>query len=326
MKRPLFLLVVVILLFGALVIKAKAWGPCTHIYYTRKALDQAKGFQIADLVESHWEWFLTGLVYPDVTVIYYYTQWVSYSATHAWQFQTKLWNDAVSKGSEKAMAFAVGVGVHLIQDCIAHNYYIPFKIRLTMVQNNIIHPLTEGFVETELIADPDIGYLVETESTRAFLMYNKPIDDSEAFRKRDGTYMTPIEWTNQILGQGWDFSQEAATFNTILSQGAFYTKGFAMPRESGGWWQFYGMISDIISKFVKVEDAEPYIQQSIDATVRYFKASLDYGGKPVQFIGEFDPTGYDALKAADAFVVNTTVIVVVIFVIIVTLYYRKKMR
>jgi hypothetical protein len=330
MNKAVFLIILTILLTAFIsaqtVEEVYAWGPCTHIYYTRKALQQAKGFPIADLVETYWDWFLTGLMYPDVTVIYYYTEWISYSATHAWHFQTKLWEDAVAKGSEKAMAFAIGVGVHLIQDCIAHNYYIPLKIRSTMIQNNIIHPLTEGFVETKLISDPEMGYLIETEATRSFLHYNSPIDDSDAFLKPDGTYMTAIEWTNKMLGEGWDFSQEATTFNTILSQGAFYSKGFAIPRESGGWWAIYGAISDIISKFVSVEDANPYIQQSIDATVRYFKASLDYGGKPQQFIGEFDPTGYYALKSADGFVANITIITVIVFVAVMIYYYRRKLK
>lgn len=314
------------LLLSTTIEDAYCWGPVTHIYYTRKAMQNAKGFPLASIVENNWDWFLTGLMFPDVTVIYYYTSWVSYSATHAWRFQTKLWEDAVAKHSEKAKAFAIGVGVHLIQDCITHNHYIPMKIRATLVQNNIIHPLTEGFVETKLISDPEMGYLVQVESTRAFVNWKAPLDDSDAFLKPDGTYMTCIEWANKILGEGWDFSKEAATFDTILSQGTFYSKGFAIPRETGGWWAFYGAISDIISKFVSVEDADPYIQQSIIATERYLKSDENYGGQPQQFIGEFDPTGYDSLKVADSYVVNLTIIVVVAFVVIVLFYYRRKWK
>jgi hypothetical protein len=281
---------------------------------------------IASLVNDYYAYFLAGLMYPDVTVIYYYTSWIVYSATHAWTFQEKLWNDAYAKGSKKAMAFAIGVGVHLIQDCITHNYYIPMKIRATMIQNNIIHPLTEGFVETKLIADPELGYIVKSESTRAFVNYKAPIDDSDAYLKPDGTYMTFIEWTNSILGKGCDFSKEAATFDQILSQRAFYTKGFAIPREAGPWWAIYGFFSDIISHFVSVEDADPYIKQSIDATVRYFKADLSYGGQPQKFIGEFDPTGYDALKSADSQVVTYTIIISIIFISLIALYYYRKGR
>jgi len=303
-----------------------AWGPCTHIFYTKKALQEATGMPVANLVNDYYDWFLCGLMYPDVTVIYYYTQWVSYSATHSWTFQTKLWNDAYAKGSKKAMAFAIGVGTHLLEDSIAHNYYIPLKIRSSMIQNNIIHPLSEGFVETNLIADPDLGYIVRSESTRAFLYYKSQIDDSDGFLKPDGTYMTVIEWTNSILGKGWDFTQEAMTFDTILSQGQFYTKGFAVPKEQGGWWAIYGTISDIISHFVSVEDANPYIQQSIDATARYFKADLSYGGQPQKFIGEFDPTGYDNLKASDSYIATWTVITSIVFISLIGIYYYRKRK
>ena len=311
--------------------KVHAWGPVTHVYYTRKALERAKGMPIASLVEQYYDWFLCGMMFPDVTVIYYYTQWKAYSATHAWTFQSNehgspgLWQDAVAKNSKKAMAFAIGVGVHLIQDCVTHNYYIPMKIRVSMIQNNIIHPLTEGFVETKLIDDPEIGYLCKAESSRAFVLWNKPIDDSEGFRKPDGTYMTIIEWTNKILG-GVDFSKEAGIFDTILSQGQFYTKGFAIPREAGGWWSFYGTISDIISFFVKVDDAEPYIQKTIEITANYFKADISYGGRPLDFIGEFDPTGYEALKSADSYVVTTTIIVTVIAAAVIMVYHHKRRK
>jgi len=293
----------------------KAWGPITHVYYTERALKQSSTSTITEIIEKHKDYFYTGVMYPDVTVLYYYTEWTSYSATHAWEFQRRLWQDAKDRGSEEAMAFALGVGVHLLQDSITHNYWIPYKIRTTFVQNNIIHPLSEGLLEAKLASeDPQAEFI----ASKAFIMWNVPFSDGDW--SDWGYNPTPAEWCDRILGNP-GFLDECATFSDILGSGSFYTKGYVIP-ESGGIWGIYKAISDAIAPFVSTDDANQYINQSIEVTVKWF--SEGQGDNPIVYVGEVDPTGYDALKSADNFVVNWTITVTIIFILLAVVYYFKK--
>jgi len=316
----IFLVTVLLTISGFRVQKAKAWGPITHIYYTELALKQCGESYIVQIIRNNKEWFYCGLMYPDVTVIYYYTQWVAYSSTHAWEFQRRLWQRAYDAGSERAMAFALGVGVHLLQDCITHNYWIPQRIRTTFVQNNIIHPLSEGFVETRLAGSGTLGALARTLSINAFSKWNEKFDDGTVLSD-----YTPVELCEETLGY-LGFEDEAATFNTILQGGEFYTKGYAIP-EAGGLWTMYRWISDILKSLpfiTATPDADPYINKTIEVTVEWFMNGPP--DNPQAIVGEYDPTGEEALKSADAFVVNTTIMTTVAFFVIVFLYYYRKVK
>jgi len=326
MKKVKCLILTVTVLFLILLFETTtattvyAWGPITHVYYTERALKEAGSTPLTDIINKNKKWFYCGLMYPDVTVLYYYTQWKSYSATHAWEFQRRLWQDALTRQSEEGLAFALGVGVHLLQDSITHNFWIPYKIKTTFVQNNIIHPLSEGFLETKLAAGDPIA---EAIASTAFDQWNVPFDDTSAwFDPEKGRNLTPAEWADKILGSP-GFLDEAATFAVILNGGQFYQKGFVIP-ESGGWWSIYKGVSNIIKNFVSVEDATPYINQTIKATVDWFRSGQ--GDNPQAFVGQTDPTGYDDLKAADNFVVSWTVVIVIMVCGVVTYYYYRKYK
>ena len=313
------LLPVLVLLFLAQAPEVKAWGPITHVYYTNDVLKHVTGTYLTSIIESNKEWFLCGMMYPDVTVLYYYTEWTAYSATHAWEFQRRLWNDAVNKHSEQAKAFAIGVGTHLLQDSVTHNYWIPEKIRGTFVQNNIIHPLSEGLLEAELAgADP----LAEAIASTSFTYWNKPFSDSDAFYDPSkGRNLTPVEWTDSILGAS--FQDEASLFNTILYGGEFYTKGYAIP-ETGGLWGLYKGFSNLVKNFVSTEDAEPYINMTIQITIDWYRNGL--GPDPSNFVAQTDPTGYGSLMSADAFVANVTIAIVVAICLVIFYYYYRRRK
>jgi hypothetical protein len=273
------------------------------------------------------DWFMTGMMYPDVTVIYYYTEWKSYRATHAWTFQHELWTEASTAyqqyGDQRPLAFALGVAVHLLQDSITHNLWIPEKIRGTFVQNNIIHPLSEGLLESRLISEDP---LVKAMSIDSFACYNlRFTGDPYFYDTEKGVYLNPVEWCDKVLGRNAteSFSDEAATFNTILSGGNFYTKGFVIP-QAGGWWSIYKGFSNAIQPFVSTSDADKYINQTISSTVDFFRYGK--GDDPEAFVGQVDPTGYDSLKAADSFVVQWTIAVVIIVVAVLAFYYKRKKR
>ncbi|MGP3705205.1 MAG: zinc dependent phospholipase C family protein [Candidatus Bathyarchaeota archaeon] len=320
------LILFALLFFTVNVEKANAWGPCTHIYFTEKVLKLAGNTTLTNIIMKPGmkSWFLTGMMYPDVTVIYYYSEWKSYSATHAWTFQKELWRQACEANDDRAKAFALGVGVHLIQDAVSHNMWIPEKIRNTFVQNNIIHPLVEGLLEARLIAEDP---LVEAMSYSSFAMWNVPFEGNDYFWSSEkGGWLTPVEWADKVLGRtvANSFSDEASLFNGILSGGKFYTEGFVIP-QAGGWWSFYKAFSDFIKNFVSTEDANKYIDIAIQCTVEWFKSGQ--GDNPQAFIGQTDPTGYENLKQADSFVVNFTVISIIVCIFIILLYnYRKHKR
>ena len=306
--------------------KVYAWGPCTHIYLTEKALKIAGNTTLTAIIMNNKDWFMTGMMYPDVTVIYYYTEWKSYRATHAWTFQHELWREAQESGDQRAMAFALGVAVHLLQDSITHNLWIPEKIRGTFVQNNIIHPLSEGLLESRLISDPQMGDLVKAMSINSFANYEiRFTDDPYFYDPERGVYLNPVEWCDKVLGRNatesfWD---EAVTFNGILSGGNFYTKGYVIP-EAGGWWSIYKGFSNAIQPFISTSDADKYIDQTINATVSFFRYGK--GDDPEAFVGQVDPTGYDSLKAADSFVVQWTIAIVTIAVGVLAFYYKRRKR
>lgn len=322
MKRKLTIsaLLLLMLLMFCRTSNVYAWGPITHVYYTERALQEAGSTALTDIINRNKKWFYCGMMYPDVTVIYYYTEWKAYSATHAWEFQRRLWQDAITRQSEQGMAFALGVGVHLIQDSVTHNFWVPTKIRNTFIQNNIIHPLSEGFLEAKLASEDP---LAEAVASTAFMAWNVPFDDTNAwFDAEKGRNLTPAEWCETILGSP-EFLDECSLFNDILYGGEFYQKGFAIP-ESGGWWSFYKGFSNVVKNFVSVKDADPYIEQSIRVTVDWFRSGK--GDSPQAFIGQSDPTGYASLKSADAYVVNYTVLMVFAVLVIIVVYYYRKYR
>jgi len=329
MKRTLKLSLILTLLiitisFNASQPKAKAWGPITHMYYTEIALQKAGSTWITDIINNNKDWFYCGLVYPDVTVIYYYTKWESYSATHAFSFQAELWQQAQEAQCPPAQAFALGVAVHLLQDCITHNHWIPYKIKTTFVQNNIIHPLSEGLLETKLAGSGELGDRARTLAQNAFNVWNVPLDGYDYFYDEEkGGYLTVVEWADKVLGRTAEnsFKDEAATFAQILGENAFYSKGYTIP-SSGGYWPIFRAISDFLKNFVSTEDADPYINMTINATVEFFIHGS--GDNPRDFVPDNDPTGYFALKNADAFVIQWTVVVTIIFIVIVLFYYKRK--
>jgi hypothetical protein len=310
--------------------KAYAWGPCTHIYFTERALKLAGNTTLTNIINRNYEWFMAGMMYPDVTVIYYYTNWKSYRDTHAPDFQHRLWQDALTAyqhyGDERPLAFALGVAVHMLQDGITHNLWIPEKIRGTLVQNNIIHPLSEGLLETRLISeDPLTKEMVYWSFDAGLKQFT---DDPYFYDAERHVYLTPVEWCDKVLGRtgSESFYDEAVTFDNILKgepgKSGFYEKGFVIP-QAGGWWSIYRTFSDIIKPFVSTRDADKYINQTIDATVKFFK--YGNGDDFETYVPQAsDPTGYDALKAADSYVVTWTIAIVIIVIAILVVWHRRK--
>jgi hypothetical protein len=264
-------------------------------------------------------------MYPDVTVLYYYSNWTNYQFTHSWYRQNQAWQVASAKGSRRAMAFVLGWGAHLIQDSIVHNTYIPAKIRGTFVQNNIIHPLTEGLVETKVINPNFYNYPQAEEATlTAFKNWNVPFNDGTELSN-----LSPVQFAEQVTGAPPEFEKTASQFYNILSGGGFGTmsfKGYAFQSQRGGLWDIYHAVSQIFAYLMRNEDPNVYIQQAIEVTKTWLLTGD--GGSPQNTVGVtgLDPTGSENLKAADSYVINVSIMTVIVFILIVGVYYYRKYR
>jgi len=310
------------------VAKVEAWGPVSHVYMTEMALNQSNLNSLTSIINNNKRWFLTGLMFPDVVVIYYYTEFISYQSTHdIGTFYKNLWDDAVNRGSAQAKAFALGVGTHLIQDSVAHNIYIPNKIRGTLIQNNIIHPTVEGILEARLIDEQKPS---KAMAETAFDMWNVPFTDSGM------NNLKPIDWADGILGKidnpetpaDESFRDEAAIFVGILSGGGFGGSfmGWSFGRQVGMLWDIFRGVSSIIKLAIPRGDADQYTQKAVENTISWYNSDDGSANRLLEFISGVDPTGFANLSAADGFVTIWTYTVLILLSISIFYYYWRKRK
>ena len=257
-----------------------AWGPNTHVVITKQALNLAGNSSlIVQQIQAHPDAFWCGLLFPDISVLYYYTKFESYQATHNWLFYRRLLEEA---STVEERVFAYGVAVHLIQDSVAHNIYVPMKIRQTLGSNFYTHPLIEAAVENRYFDVTTSGAL---EQVDRFL---------------------PL--ANKVLGR--DVADMAYTFRQIIRAGAFYSEAYKPPDVP--FWDLYGQAAGFIAGLYGVEDHGDYLKTAIELTVRF----LQRGETPV-----LDPTGVEELTRATntsntyrfLFTVTVAIIVLAIF-------------
>jgi len=224
---------------------AKAWGPNTHVCMTKVALQRANQESlIMQLVNSEMDAFMCGLAFPDISVLYYYTKFEDYRATHNWLFYSRLKEEATTN---RERVFAYGVAVHLIQDSTAHNSYVPMKVRQTLGSNFYTHPMVEGAVEKLYFDMTTSGVL---ENADEFL---------------------PL--ANKVLGR--DVSGITHTFRDILRAGAFYSDAYKPPDIP--FWNLYEWGASVAHGLYGVGDNSEYIEKAIQLTVKF----LNSGELPV---------------------------------------------
>jgi len=236
---------------------AYAWGPNTHVTMTKQALFRTTNSSlIIQQINQYPDAFYCGLLFPDISVLYYYTQFESYQATHSWLFYRRLLEEA-SMVEEKVFAYAVAV--HLIQDSVAHNEWVPIKIRQTLGSNFYTHPLAEASVENLYFDLTTSGAL---EYVERFL---------------------PL--ANKVLGR--DVTSMAYTFRDILRAGAFYSEAYAPPDVP--FWNLYEFGARFAAGLYGVGDHEDYWEKAVQLTVLFFER----GETPAE-----DPTGITRLTEA----------------------------
>ena len=239
---------VIIYLILLLMGTVSGWGPNSHLYIIDRAMEKCSADPecntsiIYKTITENVDAYRCGFMYPDVSVIYYYTNFKTYEVTHSWGFCDKALEYAKTP-DEKAAAY--GCFSHLVADSITHNYFIPSIIDQTHIPNDIIHPLTEGLVETNYIDN------IRTPHSMDLVDLYIPL-----FNRAAGT----------------DLTNEAYTLKTAIGGQSFYNTLYTIPEDS--WilkvWKFIGS-SVVDSGIIETDIGGGYIDKSIESTYRYYK-------------------------------------------------------
>ena len=104
---------------------AYAWGPGTHLEIALYAIAHAPVVLpvIRKLLAKHPEEFIYGSVSPDIIQGKKYAGYIHHC--HNWNVAKVILEEAKS---EKERAAAYGYLTHLAADCVAHNYFVPYKM------------------------------------------------------------------------------------------------------------------------------------------------------------------------------------------------------
>ena len=302
---------------------AYAWGPVSHLMLTQEAIARAKTMnadsEIIRLITKYQSWFYCGFMFPDVTVIKYYTEFKSYHNTHVLTFYDTLWKFAVEKNSEQAKAFVIGVGTHLIQDSIVHNYYIPAKIKNTLIQNSVIHPVTEGVIESKFISN---NVTAQQLAINSFSMYQSPFTDMDP-------QLTPVEFVKQAFGgsETYDYENQANTFSTLLgSKNTIYGEGGYWVPSGGleGLWGLYKSFAGVLQNFLSVSDYEQFREKTVEQTAEWYAYGSPTADGLNSYMNQLDPSGIDSLRSADSYVVQWFFVIAIITSLLAFVYYKRK--
>ena len=272
----------------------RAWGPYTHTLISEEAFKRVEQIDptnsVLRAIKNYRQAFNIGLMIPDVAIIYYYTRFETYRSTHSWSWAELLVRTAAT---EEERAFAYGAMFHLIQDTVSHNWYIPKKLREKLIANAVLHPIVEAKVEARAVQALGV--------VGAYSMYG---------------YEKFLPLTKETLGR--DVSSEAAILNTALGGGelAFYENAYVIPGTTL-LYKVYQRVTPYISAATSVEDAEPFLEETIERTVRY----MLYGERPLE-----DPVGEQKLADADSYIrrVQTAVAGFVVLLILLGMWATRR--
>lgn len=294
-----------------------AWGPNTHvmIYEEMKKEFEFQSSPFKDTITNNEQYFLAGALVPDITVIYYYTKGGEYPATHNWAF-VDCFTKKVSNQRELAFAYGMALG-HLIPDSIAHNQYVPDKIRNMYIPNLPLHPLVEAQFEALILRDhPEIfqktrtllnpilrdeqlldklqecislDYELDVRSHLEFL--NEAIGDPDGFYTKQ--FHLPQIYESFAFGNPW-----IAVVCFAIAFALFYVGNrfdiwvvkwlFAAVLLAVGLFFLFGGIAAITS----VQDLNYWVELTADESAKVSNQDWDN-----RF--SYDPTGFSTLEQAD---------------------------
>jgi hypothetical protein len=255
----LILVATVVLVVLALPEQAHAWGAGIHLQLGMTVLSRLKDLEpsVAAVIGSHPFDFLYGTIAADITLGKKFTHYLQHC--HRWRIGHKVLDKA---GDQSQQACAYGYLSHLAADCIAHNYFVPYKVMRSFASLTLKHAYWEmrfeNYVEKEIW---------ETAKKVAREHYSS---NDQLLRK--------------VLSDTiFSFSTNKRIFNSIL-----------LVSRLEKWQSLLQTLSESSRYALDESDREEYMQLALEAVFDFLN-----NGESSRFYNA-DPTGEKALAAAEA--------------------------
>jgi len=157
---PAFLALICLALFPA---DALAWGIGAHLQVGSWLLDNLHQVpeQLRNLLAAYRHDYLYGCISADITLGKKHTHYLKHC--HSWRVGKKV---LAAAGNDAQRACAWGYLSHLAADCIAHSYFVPYKLMLTY--NTVMLKHTYWEIRFEAHVDPQVWPLARSIGRRDF--------------------------------------------------------------------------------------------------------------------------------------------------------------
>ena len=248
-----------VLLVIALPQQAFAWGAGIHLQLGMNVLSHLEALEpsVAAIIGTHPFDFLYGTIAADITIGKKFTHYLQHC--HRWRIGHKVLEKA---GDDSERACAYGYLSHLAADCIAHNYFVPYKVMRGFSSLTLKHAYWEmrfeNYVEKEIW---DTGMKVSREH----------------FSKNDRLLRKVLSDTI------FSFATNKRIFNSIL-----------LVSRLEKWQGLLQTLSDNSKYTLEESDRDEYMQLAQEAVFDF----LNHGEESRFY--RADPTGEKALAAAEA--------------------------
>ena len=255
----LIILAAALLLVIAIPQQAFAWGAGIHLQLGMNVLSNLQALEptVAAIIGSHPFDFLYGTIAADITLGKKFTHYLSHC--HRWRIGHKVL-DKAADAAEQACAY--GYLSHLAADCIAHNYFVPYKVMRSFSSLTLKHAYWEmrfeNYVEKEVW---ETGKKVSREHfSKNDLLLRKVLSDTI-----------------------FSFATNKRIFNSIL-----------LVSRLEKWQSLLSTLSDSSRYLLEESDRDEYMQLAQEAVFDFLNH-----GEDSRFY-RADPTGERALAAAEA--------------------------
>lgn len=239
--------------------EAFAWGAGIHLQLGMNVLSHLDELEpaVAAIIGAHPYDFLYGAIAADITLGKKFTHYLQHC--HRWRIGHKILEKAADP-AQKACAY--GYLSHLAADCIAHNYYVPFKMMRSFSSLTLKHTYWEMRFETYV--DKEIWETGQKVSKEHY-------SDNDQLLRR-------------VLSDTiFSFATNKRIFNSIL-----------LLSRLEKWQNLMQALSERSRFALEDTDREEYMQLAREAVFDYLNRDQDS-----RFF-QADPTGEAALAAAHA--------------------------
>lgn len=239
--------------------QAYAWGAGIHLQLGMNVLANLDALKpaVAAVIGAHPYDFLYGTIAADITLGKKFTHYLQHC--HRWRIGHRVLEKA-GDGAQKACAY--GYLSHLAADCVAHNYYVPYKVMRSFSSLTLKHAYWEmrfeNFVEKEIWETAKKVSLEHFSSNDALL--RKVLSDTI-----------------------FSFGTNKRIFNSIL-----------LVSRLEKWQGLLQTLSETSRYVLEEDDREEYMQLAQEAVFDF----LNNDEESRYYLA--DPTGERALAAAEA--------------------------